>query len=82
MPETWAELPGWAEDDHLSALQAFRAGCSVARDLELTIICQSARSAQITDAADYSCVITNPAGSVISSAAADSASSISPVSLV
>lgn len=51
VPETWAELPGWAEDDHLSALQAFRAGCSVARDLELTIICQSARSAQISDAA-------------------------------
>jgi len=51
VPETWAELPGWAEDDHLAALQAFRVGCSVARDLELTIICQAARSAAISDAA-------------------------------
>ena len=51
VPESWDDLPGWTQDDHLSALQAFRTGCSVARDLELTIICQSARSAEISDAA-------------------------------
>ncbi len=51
VPESWADLPGWDQDDHLSALQAFRAGCSVARDLELAIICQSARSAEISDTA-------------------------------
>lgn len=51
VPESWSDLPGWAQDDHLSALQAFRAGCPVARDLELAIICQSARSAEIADTA-------------------------------
>jgi len=26
-PVTWSDIPGWADDDHLLALKAFRASC-------------------------------------------------------
>src|ERR1700733_12923470 len=27
VPLAWSDMPGWSEDDHLAALQAFRASC-------------------------------------------------------
>jgi len=37
-------LPGWQEEDHLAALDAFRAGCGVARDQEMARVCRLART--------------------------------------
>ncbi|MDZ4319549.1 MAG: MltA domain-containing protein, partial [Phenylobacterium sp.] len=35
---------GWQEEDHLAALDAFRAGCGVARDQEMARVCRLART--------------------------------------
>ncbi|WP_421739881.1 murein transglycosylase A [Caulobacter sp.] len=41
---TFASLNGWAEEDHLAALDAFRAGCGAARDPDLSRVCKLART--------------------------------------
>lgn len=41
---TFASLNGWAEEDHLAALDAFRAGCGAARDPDLSRVCKLARA--------------------------------------
>src|SRR5271165_4652618 len=40
--ETFAALPGWAEDDHAGALAAFAAGCRAAHDPDLAETCRQA----------------------------------------
>ncbi len=42
--ETFAEIPGWAQDDHAAAFEAFRTTCGVARDPSLSEICRRARA--------------------------------------
>ena len=44
VPETFADLPGWAEDDHAAAFQSFRSICGVARDPAMSRACRAARS--------------------------------------
>ena len=39
-----ARLPGWADEDHVAGLEAFRAGCGAARDATLRQVCARARS--------------------------------------
>jgi membrane-bound lytic murein transglycosylase A len=41
---SFASLPGWQEEDHLAALDAFRAGCGPARDPEMARVCKLART--------------------------------------
>ncbi|MBU4435170.1 MAG: MltA domain-containing protein [Alphaproteobacteria bacterium] len=41
---TLAALTGWSEEDHLAALEAFRAGCGVARDPDMARVCRTARN--------------------------------------
>lgn len=41
--ERFEDLPGWANDDHAAAFDAFRATCGVARDAALAEICRRAR---------------------------------------
>lgn len=48
---SFADLPGWALEDHLAALKAFQAGCGVAKDPALTRVCGQARAAKDLDAA-------------------------------
>jgi membrane-bound lytic murein transglycosylase A len=43
-PETFAELPGWAQDDHAAGYEAFRTTCGVARDPAMGEICRRARA--------------------------------------
>jgi membrane-bound lytic murein transglycosylase A len=38
------DLPGWADEDHLAALEAFRIGCGVAKDSGLAGVCRRARA--------------------------------------
>ena len=38
-----ADLPGWAEEDHVAALAAFQVGCSASRDPAMRPICADAR---------------------------------------
>jgi membrane-bound lytic murein transglycosylase A len=44
-------LPGWAEEDHLAALEAFRSSCAVAADASVRRGCAAARSLGPTDEA-------------------------------
>ena len=37
-------LAGWLEEDHLAALDAFRAGCGVAREEDMARVCRLART--------------------------------------
>ena len=49
---SFADLPGWASEDHAAAFAAFRATCGVARDPALARACERARAAgPLTDAA-------------------------------
>jgi membrane-bound lytic murein transglycosylase A len=43
-PETFADLPGWANEDHAAAFEAFRTTCGVARDPALAEVCRRARA--------------------------------------
>jgi len=43
-PENFAELPGWAADDHAAAFEAFRATCGVSRDPAMSEVCRRARA--------------------------------------
>ncbi|PHY19281.1 murein transglycosylase A [Caulobacter sp. BP25] len=47
----FADLPGWAQEDHLAALKAFQAGCGVSKDAALARVCDQARAMSATDAA-------------------------------
>jgi membrane-bound lytic murein transglycosylase A len=40
----FADLPGWDQEDHAAALQAFESGCGVSRDFDLRAVCQRARA--------------------------------------
>ena len=63
VPVTWADIPGWAEDDQLSAFQAFLASCkpivaqreppkdAKALGASLREPCLAARAAQVNDSA-------------------------------
>jgi membrane-bound lytic murein transglycosylase A len=42
--QTFAGLPGWAEDDHAGAFTAFVAGCAASRDPALAETCREAKS--------------------------------------
>jgi membrane-bound lytic murein transglycosylase A len=42
--ETFAALPGWADDDHAAAFAAFAGGCAAARDPALADACRAARA--------------------------------------
>ena len=48
-PERFSDLPGWRQDDHLQAFEAFRATCGVARDPAMAEICRRARTRQVPD---------------------------------
>lgn len=43
-PLRFSDLPGWEQEDHASALDAFRDGCGVSRDAAVSDICRRARS--------------------------------------
>lgn len=43
-PESFAELPGWAQDDHAAGYEAFRTTCGVSRDPALGEVCRRARA--------------------------------------
>jgi len=45
----FSTLAGWPDEDHLAALEAFRAGCGVSRDPDLTRVCQLARTGTVRD---------------------------------
>lgn len=45
----FAALPGWETEDHLAALDAWRATCGVARDPALAAICRKAKALGRTD---------------------------------
>ena len=49
-PESFADLPGWAQDDHAAGFEAFRVTCGVARDPALAEVCRRARAAGPLDA--------------------------------
>jgi membrane-bound lytic murein transglycosylase A len=46
---SFASLNGWADEDHLAALSAFRAGCGVAKDAAMARVCGLAKSMVIQD---------------------------------
>jgi membrane-bound lytic murein transglycosylase A len=46
----FSTLAGWPDEDHLAALEAFRAGCGVSRDPDLARVCQLARTGTVRDA--------------------------------
>ncbi|PIB94405.1 murein transglycosylase A [Caulobacter sp. FWC2] len=46
---SFASLAGWAEEDHVAALDAFRAGCGVAKDPAMARVCGLARNAAVLD---------------------------------
>lgn len=46
---SFASLAGWAEEDHVAALNAFRAGCGVAKDVAMARVCGLARNAAVQD---------------------------------
>jgi membrane-bound lytic murein transglycosylase A len=41
---SFADLPGWASEDHAAALRAFQAGCGAARDAASAGMCRRARA--------------------------------------
>lgn len=49
-PAPLSSLSGWEQEDHLAALDAFRAGCGAARDPAMRNLCGYARSLRAPDA--------------------------------
>ena len=43
-PLTVADLPGWAQEDHVAAVQAFIGACSASRDVSLLGLCLRAKA--------------------------------------
>ncbi|CAN5468991.1 MltA domain-containing protein [soil metagenome] len=48
----FADLAGWAEEDHLGALDAFRQGCGVAKEPAMVEVCRKARANHPADDAE------------------------------
>ena len=48
-PDTFAILPGWDAEDHLAALNAWKATCGVARDPVAIAVCRRAREMDKAD---------------------------------
>ncbi|AVQ04230.1 transglycosylase [Caulobacter segnis] len=48
---SFADLPGWAQEDHGAALKAFQVGCGVSKDPALARVCDQARALAASDAA-------------------------------
>ncbi|HWF01664.1 MAG TPA: MltA domain-containing protein [Caulobacteraceae bacterium] len=48
-PADWDMLPGWREEDHVAALDAFAAGCSAAHAQRWLTLCARARELGSTD---------------------------------
>jgi len=48
---SFSSLAGWADEDHLAALSAFRAGCGVAKEPAMARVCGLARDTAIRDEA-------------------------------
>ena len=48
---SFADLPGWAQEDHGAALKAFQAGCGVSKEPALARLCGLARDTGATDPA-------------------------------
>lgn len=48
-PLAFSSLAGWVEEDHLAALDAFRAGCGVAKDAAMVRVCSLAKATTIQD---------------------------------
>jgi membrane-bound lytic murein transglycosylase A len=46
---SFSSLAGWSEEDHLAALEAFRAGCGVSKDSAMSRVCDRARAAIVQD---------------------------------
>jgi membrane-bound lytic murein transglycosylase A len=46
---SFSSLAGWSEDDHLAALDAFRASCGVSKDPAMSRVCDRARAAIVQD---------------------------------
>lgn len=51
-PVSFEDLPGWAQEDHLGALDAFRQGCGVAKDPAMAEVCRQARAERPGNDAD------------------------------
>ena len=48
-PERFADLPGWAQEDHVAAFDAYRATCQAAREPAMAAICRRAMSVDLLD---------------------------------
>lgn len=48
---SFSDLQGWTQEDHVAALQAFRAGCGVSKDPAMAKACDSARASDARDEA-------------------------------
>jgi membrane-bound lytic murein transglycosylase A len=48
---SFADLPGWAHEDHVAALKAFQAGCGVSKEPALARVCGLARDTGASDPA-------------------------------
>ncbi|ENZ82475.1 MULTISPECIES: MltA domain-containing protein [Caulobacter] len=46
---SFSGLTGWSEEDHLAALNAFRAGCGVAKEPAMAQVCRLAKATVIED---------------------------------
>ncbi|UAL10673.1 murein transglycosylase A [Caulobacter segnis] len=46
---SFSSLAGWGEEDHLAALNAFRAGCGVAKEPAMVRVCGLARGSAVQD---------------------------------
>jgi membrane-bound lytic murein transglycosylase A len=50
-PERFSDLPGWAEEDHAAAFDAYRATCQASRDPAMAAICRRAMTVDLLDEA-------------------------------
>lgn len=48
-PERFADLPGWAAENHAAAFDAYRATCQVSRDPAMAAICRRAMTVDLLD---------------------------------
>lgn len=50
-PERFADLPGWAQEDHAAAFDAYRATCQASRDPAMAAVCRRAMTVDLLDEA-------------------------------
>ena len=50
-PERFADLPGWAQEDHAAAFDAYRATCQASRDPAMAAVCRRAMTVDLLDQA-------------------------------